>query len=402
MTPKKKKKRFKNGLVAGVVVVCTVIVILILRQFTPSPENKNAMSLFDKFIPKSKNECLYEDSFEYYYYKKTDKLTQKNNKFGIYIYAENKDFFKLAQNLVNSNGGDWGYVLIPYNVRDRDSVKWKTVFEQLNERHLIPVIQLWDVNTKDYKDQTKKSAEFLDSFLWPIKNRYISVYNEPNDASFFSGSVDPENYAEVLDYTIKTFKKENSNFYMLNGAFNVSAGTNNQYLDSFSFMYLMNQAIPGIFDELDGWASHSYPQPNFSGGVYSTGRWSITAYSDELRYLKETLGVKKDLPVFITETGWAHAEGENWNGSYFPSDTVAQNYKEAFENVWLLDKRVLAVMPFTIRYDAPFDHFSWVNSDNVGYKQFEVVKSIKKEAGTPDLVSKGNVSSFVCTKQLKK
>ena len=408
MTPKKKTKKVKYGLVlglpaqAGVVAICVIITTLILKNFLPIQKDKSAMSLFDKFIPKSKNECLYEDNFEYYYYKPTNKLLQKNNKFGIYIYAENKDFFKLAQELVNSNGGDWGYVLIPYNVRDRDYVKWKTVFEQLNERHLIPVIQLWDVKTKDYKDQTKKSADFLDSFLWPIKNRYISVYNEPNDEKFWGGKVDPENYAKVLDYTIKTFKKENSNFFLLNGGFNVSAETNSQYLDSLSFMYLMNQAVKGIFDELDGWASHSYPQPNFSGGVYSTGRWSIKAYNEELRYLKDTLGVKKDLPVFITETGWAHAEGENWNSSYFASDIVSQNYKEAFENVWLLDPKVVAVMPFTIRYDAPFDHFSWVNSDNVGYKQYEVVKSIKKEAGTPDLVSKGNVSSFVCTKQLKK
>ena len=179
MTPKKKTKKVKYGLVlglpaqAGVVAICVIITTLILKNFLPIQKDKSAMSLFDKFIPKSKNECLYEDNFEYYYYKPTNKLLQKNNKFGIYIYAENKDFFKLAQELVNSNGGDWGYVLIPYNVRDRDYVKWKTVFEQLNERHLIPVIQLWDVNTKDYKDQTKKSAEFLDSFLWPIKNLFL-------------------------------------------------------------------------------------------------------------------------------------------------------------------------------------------------------------------------------------
>lgn len=402
MTPRNKARKFKNALVTGIVAAGVILVLLVLRNFLLSTDNKSTVSFFDKFVPKVKTECLYEDSFEYYYYKPTDKLTQKNNIFGIYIYAENKEYFELAQNLVNSNGGDWGYVLIPYNVKDRDFVKWKTVFEQLNERHLIPVIQLWDVDTKDYKEQTKKAAEFLGSFLWPIKSRYISVYNEPNDASFWGGSVDPENYAKILDYTIKTFKKENSDFFMLNGAFNVSAGTSSQYLDSFSFMYLMNQAVPGIFNELDGWASHSYPQPNFSGGVYSTGRWSIKAYDDELKYLKDILGVKKDLSVFITETGWAHAEGENWNGSYFPADTVAQNYKEAFEKVWLLDPRVIAVMPFTIRYDAPFDHFSWVNSDNVGYKQYEVVKSIKKEAGAPNRVSKGKVSSFICAKQLKK
>ena len=42
-----------------------------------------------------------------------------------------------------------------------------------------------------------------------------------------------------------------------------------------------------------------------------------------------------------------------------------------------------AVMPFTIRYAPPFDHFSWLNEDNVPYKHFDVVRDMDKVEGKP-------------------
>ena len=161
-------------------------------------------------------------------------------------------------------------------------------------------------------------------------------------------------------------------------------------------MKKMNEAVPGIFDKLDGWASHPYPQPNFSGKPTDTGRWSIRAYEDELEYLKNELGVKKDLPVFITETGWAHAEGEKYNGSYKPVETVAQYFKTAYEEVWLKDDRVRAVMPFTIRYDPPFDHFSWINKDKVPYLHYETLKKIEKVEGKPPVLMTDDVDIYNC------
>jgi len=328
-------------------------------------------------------DCTATDTIEYMYYEDKDTAWTDNNKFGIYVYAENKDFFELAQELVNSNGGDWGYVLIPFNVKDNDDGKWGRVFEQLNKKHLIPVIQLWDVDVKNYKEQTKAAAKFLNEFVWPIRYRYISVYNEPNDANFWYGYVDPEEYAQILNYTVDTFKKENTEFFVMNGALNVTAADNTVSMDAFKYMQRMNVEVPGIFNKLDGWASHSYPQPNFSGNPYTWGRWGIRAYEDELAFLKNTLKVKKELPVFITETGWAHAEGENFNYSYLPVNTVADFYKIAYEEIWLKDDKVRAVMPFTIRYDVPFDHFSWVNKDNIPYKHFDTIKSLKKVSGNP-------------------
>jgi hypothetical protein len=326
-------------------------------------------------------------------------FSKPNNKFGLYIYAEEERFFNLAEKLVNSNGGDWGYVLIPYNVRDRDSSRWKRVFDNLNSRHLIPIIQLWDVDTAKYKNDTNEAAAFLNGFLWPVKERYISVYNEPNDDKFWKGNADAKNYAKILDYTIDTFKLENPNFFILNGALNASAPNGNGYINPLSFLYQMEQEFPGIFDKLDGWASHSYPQPNFTGSPYDKGLWSISAYADELAYLKNTLGLKKDLPVFITETGWPHAEGNPYNGSFFSAQITAQNYKAAFEEIWLKDSRIRAVTPFTVLYNPPYDHFSWINIDGVPYEQYEAVKKIKKVKGEPAILQRVQMQVSSCQNQ---
>jgi hypothetical protein len=339
------------------------ILSIVQRRFTETPD------------------CSYSEAIDYLYYK--DSEWDKNNKFGLYVYAENRDYFELAQQLVNSNGGDWGYVLIPYNIKDRDYERWDRVFEQLRNKHLIPIVQLWDVDPKHYEEQTLGAAEFLNNFIWPIRERYVSVYNEMNDARFWYNNVDPAEYARILDYTIDTFKEENGDYFMLNGAFNVSAPTNVDHLDSFTYMYQMEHEIPGIFSKLDGWASHSYPQPNFSGNPYATGRWSIKAYENELSYLKNSLGLEKELPVFITETGWAHAEGKEYNPSYYGVEQIAEYFKIAYKEVWLPDNRVRAVTPFTIKYEAPFDHFSWINEDNVPYYHYQAIKEMQKVSGNP-------------------
>jgi hypothetical protein len=337
-----------------------------------------------------------QSGIQYLHYARPFGTEAKNNKFGIYIYAEVSDYFELARKLVNSNGGDWGYVLIPYNVKDYDSNKWSTVFQNLRDYHLIPIIQLHDVDINDYKSETDNAADFLNRFIWPIKQRYISAYNEPNDAKFWGGEVNPGEYAKVLSYTVRSFKTVNSDFFILNGGFNSSTGNTPNTMDFEDFATAMNNEVPGIFDKLDGWASHSYPQPNFSGSVDTTGRWGIRAYKDEVNFIKQTFGVKKKLPVFITETGWAHAEGTTYDGSFLPVKNVAENIKRAYEDYWLKDDDVMAVTPFTIWYKEPFDHFAWVRSDKVPYEQFEVVKNMKKVAGNPETLVESTLDTVKC------
>lgn len=353
-------------------------------------------SVFKRVVPASPDLCSHQDNIQYYYYEQVADKDRANNKFGLYIYPDSERFVTLADELVNSNGGDWGYVLIPYNLQDRDEEKWQRLFFLLHKKHLIPVIQLWNINTDEVERETKRAAKFLNQFVWPVKERYISAYNEPNDANFWYNRVDPDEYAKILNTTIDVFKKENSDFFVMNGALNITAPNASGYMDAFDYMKRMEEKVPGIFNKLDGWASHSYPQPNFSGDPLDTGRDSVRGYEEELKYLKENLKVSKELPVFITETGWAHAEGDSYNSSYLPVSEVAKNFKTAYEQVWLPDNRVRAVMPFTIWYEPPADHFAWISENGAPYEHFQVVKSMKKTAGNPEKLNTATINSIGC------
>ncbi len=361
-------------------------------------DNKEQVCEYKDLVQKVVSEPSREDDVQ-------DIIGYQNNKVGLYIYAEVEEFTNVAAELANSNGGDWGYVLVPYNVKDRDTDRWGKLFQNLSEAHLIPIVQLWDLDLEHKEkreEQIKDSAKFLNSLQWPIKNRYISVYNEVNDAKFWKGDVNPEEYAEVLDETIDAFNNLNEEFFMMNGAFNASARTGGDYLDEESFLIRMNSEVPGIFEKLDGWASHPYPQPNFAGSPYATGRDSIRAYDWELSILKRRFGIDTSkLPVFITETGWAHRETESEDGSMggnYPLNQyqAADYYRIAFEDVWLKDDKVVAVTPFTIRYNPPHDHFSWITKGSTPYPQFTAIKDMKKVEGKPPVVSYVKSKVVVC------
>jgi len=366
-------------------------------QIPPAPEfDPNKPEIVCRYLPVVEEEIQESNDSS----KIQKNIGYENNKVGIYIYAEVEDFADLANELVNSNGGDWGYVLVPYNVKDYDDGKWNTLFENLSKNHLIPIIQLWDLDLDEDKRDKEiiSSAKFLNILEWPIKNRYISAYNEVNDKRFWKGNINPKEYAEVLDKTISTFKDLNENFFIMNGAFNASARTGPGYLDEETFLIRMNDAVPGIFKRLDGWASHHYPQPNFSASPNGYGRDSIRAYEWELDILRRRFNVT-NLPVFITETGWAHKETDgNDSSSQYKLDKykVADNIKYAFEKVWLPDDRIVAITPFTIKYDPPYDHFSWVTANNNPYPQFEAVKSIEKIKGKPQIVKYYKSKEVVC------
>ena len=53
-----------------------------------------------------------------------DPRTVPNNKAGVHILSPSE--ITSAANLVNSQGGDWGYVTIPIQPTDRDKDKWQT------------------------------------------------------------------------------------------------------------------------------------------------------------------------------------------------------------------------------------------------------------------------------------
>lgn len=314
-----------------------------------------------------------------------------NNKFGIHLAVASDEDLQDAASLVNSSGGDWGYVTLVIEDKDRNREKWQQIFDKMRALHLVPIVRLatsfengnW---RRPEASDAQKWSDFLNSLNWVVKNRYIVLLNEPNRAPEWGGQVDPENYGRVVFEFAKALKERNPNFFIMLSGFDAAAPSKlPDYFDEESFLKKALVASDyKIFDYLDGWASHSYPNHGFVGSPWDQGRNSIKTYLWEIDLLKR-LGLKKDLPVFITETGWPHAEGINLTRNFYSQGGVAENFRSYFRQL-IEDPRVVAITPFILNYQGePFDHFSWRKLGDARdfYPQYQLVQSLTKTRGEP-------------------
>lgn len=317
---------------------------------------------------------------------KYDPLRVPNNKYGIHIVDPND--IKDIQPLVNSSGGDWGYVTLVIQEDDRNKEKWQRVFDVMRRDHLIPIVRL---ATKIEGDSWKVPSvgsipdwtSFLNDLNWPIENRYVTLFNEPNHANEWGRNIDPRGYAHLaLEFT-NAFHTASEDYFVLPAGLDVSAASDGKSLDASQYLKEMYNASPELFELLDGWTSHSYPNPAFSGSVFATGRGTIRTYAWERAYL-ESLGVKKSYPIFITETGWVHSSGVTTNYGLLSPEAVGVALTQASTYAWA-DKDIVAITPFIFNYQGlPFDHFSWkmLGSDEY-YPHYYSYQAIPKAKGQP-------------------
>jgi len=109
----KLKKKPRSFIKFVVILLFIFVALLVYKKFFKKEKEEirngdltfvfNAEEGWDDSEP-----CTVVQNIQYVYYTGNDPLWKENNKFGLYIYAENKSFFEIAQNLVNSNGGEWG------------------------------------------------------------------------------------------------------------------------------------------------------------------------------------------------------------------------------------------------------------------------------------------------------
>ena len=324
-------------------------------------------------------------------------FAQENNKFGISLLQPTSEDIAEASNLINSQEGEWGYVTLVIQENDRDVRKWQDIFDQLREKHLIPIVRLatspqGEVWRRAEEKDAKEWVQFLNKLNWVVKKRYIVLFNEPNHASEWGGEVDPENYGKVALAFARIFKESHADYVVMLAGLDAAAPSSSpQYEDSGIFMKKMFQVTLRqaqgetsfkLQDYIDALSSHSYPNPGFSGSVWDTGKKSIRGYEYELALLKE-LGVEKELPVFITETGWI--EGN------LSESTIADNSSVAFSQIWGPDERVQAVTPFVFKYlSQPFIGFSW-KKEGRNSLQYNSVQELKKKKGEPEQIQKGAI-----------
>ncbi len=341
-----------------------------------------------------------------------EKIDYPNNKFGIHLAIPSEEDLEKAANLVNSSGGDWGYVTLVIEEKDREKQKWQDVFNKMRQLHLIPIIRLaTSLENSNWKkpeaNEAKKWAEFLDSLNWVVKNRYIILFNEPNHGAEWGGKVNPQDYGQTALTFAKTLKEKNPDFFIMLAGFDSAAPSQPpKYEEQEKFLRQMFFSLPNgpqeIFQYIDSWVSHSYPNHGFVGLPTARGRNSVRNYQWELSLLKN-LGVKKNLPVFITETGWPHQEGLKLNPNFYSAEKVANYFQIYFKEI-IKDPQVIAITPFILNYQGePFDHFSWqkLNSKDF-YPQYEAVAKLTKQKGKPKQEEKLKIINELPEKIIKK
>lgn len=305
-----------------------------------------------------------------------DPLINPNNKFGVHILFTSE--LEKARELINSNGGDWGYITIPIQANDKDLEKWQKFMDESKQIHVIPIIRIatenYYFNTSFWRKPSQEDvldfANFLNSLEWPVKNRYVIIFNEVNRGDEWEGTPNPAEYAQILNYAVKVFKSLSPDFFIISAGLD-NASANDQYY----FMMQMNQEAPGIFNKIDGLGSHSYPNPGFSQPPWTITNKSISSFKFEGNLAFELSG--KNLPVFITETGWSRDKlSENQISSYFTY---------AFENIWS-DENIVAVTPFLLQAGhGPFFQFSLIHDDGSFNEISKTLQGIAKTKGSPTI-----------------
>jgi len=122
-----------------------------------------------------------------------------------------------------------------------------------------------------------------------------------------------------------------------------------------------------LLEKIDGWTSHSYPNPGFAASPHDTSKQSIRGFEHELAFLKNFS--QKDFDVYITETGWKRTPKNEPN--------LEEYYTYAIEEVWS-HQQVKAVTPFVFQANAgPFQPFSFINQDGSPTTSYLALKKFK-------------------------
>jgi len=286
-----------------------------------------------------------------------DPLSLPNNKLGVHIL--HPDEVGLAASFINNkNKASWGYVTVPITLADLDQGKWTKFMNESASQKLIPILRLATMPTNQSWERPKKEdliafAVFLDSLPWPIENRYIVIFNEVNRPNEYGDQVDPNHYTDILVEAVDIFKSHSDKYFILPAALDNAAPNANGFIRWDSYLVQMYQHNKEIFNKIDGWNSHSYPNPAFGASPAITGDNKIDSFKSDLEFIKKFTA--KKLPVFITETGWSKA--------ILSDQQIADYYKHALVHTWS-NLNIVAVTPFLLSANTlPFSNFSLLSQD---------------------------------------
>lgn len=278
-----------------------------------------------------------------------------------------------AADLAEGTADNPGAVTVVLRSDDHNLSKWQTFFDLAAKHNIIPIIRLaTTMEPGGWRRPTKKDivhhATFLNFLNWHRDSLPVIVFNEPNHAGEWGGEVNPEDYAEVFDFTASWFHTEPKHYIVMPAGLDAAAPNGSSTMDSFTYLRRMFAAKPELGQKIDALASHAYPNPGFIGSPYDQGKNSLRGFTHELTLFKEF--TQKDLDVYITETGWRSTPSV--------SNKITEYYSYAINNIWKDDK-IKAVTPFVYAAaSGPFQEFSFTNPNGSPTLQYQFLKQSKQ------------------------
>jgi len=323
-------------------------------------------------------------------------LASERNIFGLHL-TQTADLDS-AKNIINSSGGDWGYVTVVIRTDQLDKNTWQEFFDNCRKYHIIPIIRLATIMENNFWKIPSESdidnlANLLNSLNWPMIPKYIMPFNEINHGKEWGGVVDIKKFTDIFIYTSQKFKNLDPNFYILSSPLDLAASDTSETKSAKNVYQEIYTYNPKYFESFDALASHSYPNHGYIGSPNDTGQHSIRGYQWELDFIHK-LGINKTYPVFITETGWPHREGISKNNQYYSAKTTVEFYQKALD-FWSKDEQIIAVTPFIYNYSQdPFDHFSWLNSEEQLYPEYQAIIDLPKNKNHPQQITKFTIQKI--------
>ncbi|MFN8635816.1 MAG: hypothetical protein U0893_18360 [Chloroflexota bacterium] len=285
-------------------------------------------------------------------------------------------YIRAAGDVVNANGGAWGYVTILFTRQDRDAElavhALQQVLDRCFEARLQPIVRvatqfdeqsgIWDRPTDD---EPARWRALFEQVRWPNRLVWIIPANEPNLGREWGGQVDVPSYARYLDRFMNVFEGADR-LRVVNAPMNLSNPHKlPEMQDAFDFLAEQADLTPGIFERLPAWATNSYRVDGFGDGVRFTHR----GYEAELEF------IGRDMPVIVAESGVLKRHDQ---------DEVARFFVQAYRD-WQNDRRVIAATP--LFWDPDVDDQWMFTLDNNGMVQdpsatYRALRELPRVAGS--------------------
>ncbi len=293
-------------------------------------------------------------------------MAASGNKLGVHI-LETEELSEVSKLFP-----DGGYITVPVRLNQLDEIKWQKFFDEADKFRFIPIIRFatshngkfWE---RPIKHDIVRFANFFTKLDWHRDELIVVAFNEPNHAPEWGGKVDPDNYGQSLTFLVNWFMTEPKKYLVLPAALDAAAANTGSTMSANLFLDKLLSEFPGTIDNLSGWNSHAYPNPGFAGNPNDSHKMSVRSYQFELDTIKKRTG--RDLPVYITETGWDNIKKKD--------GLIAGYFKFAYENIWNPDSKVAAVTPFLFNAQTmPFSAFSLLDDNEKPTLVYEMIKQL--------------------------